>query len=43
MILQQITRASSTDDLIKLAALRDRGYITDEEFSEQKSKILRLK
>ncbi|WP_081490967.1 SHOCT domain-containing protein [Sphingobium xenophagum] len=36
-------QSSSTDDLIKLAALRDRGYITDEEFSEQKSKILRLK
>ena len=34
---------SSTDDLIKLAALRDRGYITDEEFSEQKGKILRLR
>lgn len=34
---------SATDELIKLAGLRDRGYITDDEFSEQKSKILRLK
>lgn len=34
--------ANPTEDLLKLAALKDRGYITDEEFSEQKSRILRL-
>lgn len=37
---QKESGASSTDDLIKLAALRDRGYITEEEFSAQKRRLI---
>jgi hypothetical protein len=31
---------SAADDLEKLAALRDRGILSDEEFAEQKAKVL---
>ncbi len=31
---------SSVDDLIRLADLRDKGVITEEEFSRQKAKVL---
>ncbi|MEY2688775.1 MAG: hypothetical protein RL375_2973 [Pseudomonadota bacterium] len=32
---------SSTDELVALAALRDRGALTEEEFQQQKAAVLR--
>lgn len=32
---------STADELMKLAALRDQGILTDEEFASQKAKLLR--
>jgi len=34
------TAASSADELAKLAGLRDQGVITDDEFQQQKAKLL---
>jgi Short C-terminal domain/Domain of unknown function (DUF4429) len=34
--------ASTADEIAKLAALRDRGVLTDEEFQQQKRKLLGL-
>jgi hypothetical protein len=39
-IRQTAGTASGADELAKLAALRDQGVITDEEFSAQKAKLL---
>lgn len=33
--------ASMADELMKLAALRDQGILSDEEFAQQKAKLLR--
>jgi len=38
--VQQIQRPSAYDELAKLAALRDQGIVTEQEFQEQKRKLL---
>jgi hypothetical protein len=38
--VQETAQTSSADQLTKLADLRDRGVITNEEFEQQKSRIL---
>ena len=38
--VQETAQTSSADQLTKLADLRDRGVITDEEFAQQKASIL---
>ena len=38
--VQETAQTSSTDQLTKLADLKDRGVITDEEFQQQKASIL---
>jgi hypothetical protein len=38
--VQETTQTSSADQLTKLADLKDRGVITDEEFQQQKASIL---
>jgi ABC-type multidrug transport system fused ATPase/permease subunit len=38
--VQETAQTSSADQLSKLADLRDRGVITDEEFAQQKASIL---
>jgi hypothetical protein len=38
--VQQTAGTDSADQLTKLAALRDRGVITAEEFDREKAKIL---
>ncbi len=40
--VQETAQTSSADQLTKLADLRDRGVITDEEFQQQKASILGL-
>lgn len=35
------TQSSKADELAKLAALRDQGILTDEEFQKEKSRVLR--
>ena len=38
--IQQSAGTNSADQLAKLADLRDRGVITDEEFAREKAKVL---
>ncbi len=38
--IQQVAGTNSADQLAKLADLRERGVITDQEFEQQKAKIL---
>jgi len=38
--VQETAQTSSADQLTKLADLRDRGVITNEEFEQQKARIL---
>ncbi len=38
--IQQVAGTNSADQLAQLADLRDRGVITDQEFAQQKAKIL---
>lgn len=38
--IRSVATVSAADELEKLAALRDKGVVTEEEFNAQKAKIL---
>ena len=40
LLADRAVQPSAFDELAKLAALRDRGVVTEEEFQEQKKKLL---
>ncbi|MCA0428357.1 MAG: SHOCT domain-containing protein [Bacteroidetes bacterium] len=39
--VQQVAEVNVLDELTKLGALKEKGILTDEEFQEQKSKLLK--